>query len=181
LLNTIIAQNTGNAPDVSGAFLSLGHNLIGATDGSSGFPMSGDLVGSSDFPLDPNLGPLTNNGGPTLTMALLPGSPAIDAGDNSVALLTDQRGFPRVVGPAMDIGAYEYCYLPVLQIGPLQTGVVSILVYGLPNQSCRLLTSSALANWLPIATNQISTNGMTTFQDGCAVGQTCRFYRVMMP
>ena len=55
LLNSIIALNAGNSPDVSGAFFSLGHNLIGATNGSSGFPMSGDLVGSSAFPLDPEL------------------------------------------------------------------------------------------------------------------------------
>jgi hypothetical protein len=108
LLNTIVALNSGNPPDVSGAFLSLGHNLIGATNGSSGFPMSGDLVGSSAFPLDPELGPLTNNGGPTLTMALLPGSPAIDAGDNASAPATDQRGVVRPYGVACDIGAYEY-------------------------------------------------------------------------
>src|SRR5262249_41153556 len=63
---------------------------------------------------DPQLGPLQNNGGPTPTMSLLPGSPAIDAGVNSYALdaqgnplTTDQRGLPRIRGAAVDLGAYE--------------------------------------------------------------------------
>jgi hypothetical protein len=56
------------------------------------------------------LGPLQNNGGPTQTMALLPGSPAIDAGDNALVpagLTTDQVGAPRITNGTVDIGAYE--------------------------------------------------------------------------
>ena len=55
------------------------------------------------------LGPLAYNGGTTRTHALLAGSPAIDAGSNPLGLTTDQRGagFPRVVGGASDMGAYE--------------------------------------------------------------------------
>lgn len=58
----------------------------------------------------PHLQPLANNGGPTLTHALLQSSPAIDAGNNDSASNTDQRGsgFPRVFGPAADIGAFEW-------------------------------------------------------------------------
>jgi hypothetical protein len=58
---------------------------------------------------DPLLGPLTDNGGLTLTMALMPGSPAIDAGNNVAALADDQRGtgFLRHVGVRTDIGAFE--------------------------------------------------------------------------
>src|SRR5438045_8503037 len=55
---------------------------------------------------DPLLGPLADNGGPTRTHALLPGSPAINAGNSSGAPATDQRGAGRV-GP-VDIGAYEF-------------------------------------------------------------------------
>jgi hypothetical protein len=59
--------------------------------------------------VDPRLGPLLNNGGPTLTYALLAGSPAIDAGDNTGAPEFDQRGpgFPRIVKGIIDIGALE--------------------------------------------------------------------------
>lgn len=63
--------------------------------------------------LDPKLGPLTNNGGPTQTLALLPGSPAIDVGNNSTCAATDQRGVVRPynatgIGTAIcDMGAFE--------------------------------------------------------------------------
>jgi hypothetical protein len=69
--------------------------------------VSNSPAGGDTFP-DPKLGPLADNGGPTLTMALLPGSPAIDAGNTSLAPPTDQRGFPRPAGLAADIGAFEY-------------------------------------------------------------------------
>ena len=50
-------------------------------------------MGTSVNPIDPKLGPLENNGGPTKTHALLAGSPAIDQGDNTGVPATDQRGF----------------------------------------------------------------------------------------
>jgi CSLREA domain-containing protein len=56
------------------------------------------------------LGPLQNNGGPTPTMALLPGSPARNAGDQGTCLLRDQRGVRRTQGSSCDIGAYEVPY-----------------------------------------------------------------------
>ncbi len=109
VVNTIIADNTGS-PDVAGSLTSLGHNLIGISAGSSGW-ISSDLTGTSSSPLNPLLGPLQNNGGPTQTMALLPGSPAIDAGDNNNGGLplpaTDQRGFTRIINGTIDIGAFE--------------------------------------------------------------------------
>lgn len=104
LENTIIAGNTGGDCSIAQGvlFASNSHNLIG--DGTCSPMLSGD----------PKLGPLQNNGGPTPTMALLPGSPAIDAGDDSalgapLSLTTDQRGigFPRKAGAHVDIGAFE--------------------------------------------------------------------------
>ena len=113
--NTILAGNTGTSggPDAwtAAPVGSLGHNLIGITDGSTGWVKS-DLSGTASSPLDPRLSPLAGNGGPTRTMALLPDSPAIDAGDNGIAqgagLVTDQRGFSRVYNGSVDIGAYEF-------------------------------------------------------------------------
>ncbi len=115
LYNTLVANNqAGIAPDFAGIVNFSDHNLIGIQDGSTGFHQanSGDLVGSVTNPLDPRLGPLQNNGGPTQTMALLPGSPAINAGDNNIQLFTgsdDQRGngFARVAKGTIDIGAFE--------------------------------------------------------------------------
>ncbi|HXE55202.1 MAG TPA: choice-of-anchor Q domain-containing protein, partial [Tepidisphaeraceae bacterium] len=116
--NSIIARNqlkgaAVSAADVSGSFNSLGYNLIGETDGSTGWNAY-DLTGTASKPLDPKLSPLGNYGGPTQSMALLPGSPALNAGWNALAvdandnsLTTDQRGLPRVYGSSVDIGAYE--------------------------------------------------------------------------
>ncbi len=109
--NTIVAENTAttSGPDALGILASQGNNLIGETDDSSGWVAS-DLIGTGAQPLNPVLAPLGNYGGPTQTMALLPGSPAIDAGDNSLipsGVVTDQRGLPRIVHAIVDIGAFE--------------------------------------------------------------------------
>jgi hypothetical protein len=102
--NTVNGPGTNTSPDLAGNLGSLGHNLVGNSQGGSGFD-STDLLN-----VNPLLGPLQNNGGPTETMALLPGSPAIDAGDNTGAPDWDQRGpgYPRIVNGIIDIGAFEY-------------------------------------------------------------------------
>jgi hypothetical protein len=127
LKSTIVAANTAfnagaPAPDVSGAFTSQGFNLIGKIDGSTGFPAGTDQAGTIASPLDPMLGTLQNNGGPTQTIALQPGSPAIDKGtSNSLIgqMTTDQRGtgYPRTFddpgipnatgSDGTDIGSFE--------------------------------------------------------------------------
>ena len=68
------------------------------------------LVGAHNLTgIDPQLGPLASNGGPTKTHKPLLGSPVISVGDPSIPdpPATDQRGFPRIVGPAIDLGAVE--------------------------------------------------------------------------
>lgn len=113
LLSTLITDNDGPNFFLDGhpILRSLGHNLD--SDGTSGFVNGahGDLVGKAASPLDAKLSPLQNNGGPTLTMALLPGSPALDAAAssdaNGVPLTVDQRGFPRPHVTGCDIGAFE--------------------------------------------------------------------------
>jgi hypothetical protein len=73
---------------------------------------NGNLVGSTTTKkLDPLIGALADNKGPTKTIALLDGSPAINAGDNAASPgSTDQRGpgFDRIVGGFIDIGAFEF-------------------------------------------------------------------------
>jgi len=80
------------------------------------------------FGVDPMLGPLAFNGGPTQTHALVAGGPAIDAGSNPLALTTDQRGpgYARVIGAAADIGAYEFNPVPA----PTLQSAVSRRVHG---------------------------------------------------
>jgi predicted outer membrane repeat protein len=107
LLNTIVAGNTATlgSNDVDQLVTSRGHNLIGRTDGSSGWGSS-DLTGTDAGPLDARLGTLRDNGGPTQTMALLADSPALGAGTSMGAPATDQRGEVREGPPS--IGAVEY-------------------------------------------------------------------------
>ena len=117
VLNTIIAENFvgSHEQDVAGTFLTEGNNLLGQADdgNSSGFSPAIDLLGTSDDPLDPRLGELAFNGGPTKTHALLAGSPAIDHGNNVGAPAVDQRGLPRIKDgngdgrAVVDIGAFE--------------------------------------------------------------------------
>ena len=105
----LVAGNTApSGPDIEGAVTFGWSNLIGNGTGMTGLVngANGNLVGTQAAPIDPKLGPLANNGGPTKTMALLPGSPAINAGN--AALNTDGRGLVRTVYDTLDIGAFEY-------------------------------------------------------------------------
>ncbi|MFL6231190.1 MAG: choice-of-anchor Q domain-containing protein [Pyrinomonadaceae bacterium] len=131
--NTIIAGNTaangiGNTtgaptpgPNVDGSVTSNGHNLLGVATDATGFTGAGDQTGAN-----PSLAALADNGGTTQTMALQPGSPAIDAGVAAGASF-DQRGMARTVddpgvtntgaSDGTDIGAFEAapsCHLSCL-------------------------------------------------------------------
>jgi hypothetical protein len=174
LVNTLLATNAPGG-NCSGPITDDGHNV--SSDSSCAFTSVGSLNNT-----DPLLGPLANNGGPTLTMALLPGSPAIDAAETAVAPAIDQRGFPRPAGLAADIGAFEFgSMLPILSITRSGTNGVEILVWGNANQWCRLLTSTTLSDWQCVATNQIGPNGTVLFQDNHSAGETQRFYKVALP
>jgi hypothetical protein len=109
--NTIIALNSG--ADVNGPLSSQGYNLIGNTNNNIFGTSTGNQLNVTAAQL--NLGPLHDNGGPTLTHALGSGSFAIEKGHSSGSI-TDQRGFARPVvspltsnpiGDGSDIGAYE--------------------------------------------------------------------------
>jgi hypothetical protein len=102
--------------DCAGFLTSNGYNLIGTDKGCSGAVegVSGDRVGGSgELSIDPLLGPLADNGGPTQTHELLPSSQAIDSGDPNDCPATDQRGAMRPrdgdgnMVAVCDIGAFE--------------------------------------------------------------------------
>ncbi len=147
--NSIVARNTdnGTAPDISEypeSTLTVSHSLIGnnsgmtvllpATVGSTP-DSNGNFIGSGAAPISPHLGPLQNNGGPTKTHALLTGSPAINQGDNAMAvditqtgnpiLTTDQRGvgFARILGGTVDMGAFEAIVPPTATIAVTDTSL----------------------------------------------------------
>src|SRR6185437_12641834 len=116
LKNTLVAGNQDSAnPDVQGTFISQGHNLLGNAGVAGGFnAASGDqLGGPGQAAIDPKLGPLQNNGGPTSTMLPAADSSAVDAGDNNGAPSADQRGILRPLGGTVDIGAVEAAFLTV--------------------------------------------------------------------
>jgi hypothetical protein len=112
LTNSIIAGNKRTSglslTDVDGVFASRGYNLIGNIDGSTGW-ITSDLTGTSTALLNADLNPLGSYGGPTYTMTLAAGSPALGAGLPSLISWekNDQRGLPRVVNGKVDIGAIE--------------------------------------------------------------------------
>jgi uncharacterized repeat protein (TIGR01451 family) len=142
LNNTIVAGNfrggTGTTrDDLNGAYSSSSsNNLIGDGTGMTGITngTNGNKVGTGANPINPLLATLGNYGGPTPTHRLLPGSPAVDAGSDALAvdtigdpLATDQRGigFPRFIGPAVDIGSVEVDYSIVPTAGTPQSTAVN--------------------------------------------------------
>ncbi|MGB3654589.1 MAG: choice-of-anchor Q domain-containing protein [Rivularia sp. (in: cyanobacteria)] len=118
--NSIIAENAGNddiadnfnqfGKTVNGKNNSGGNNIIGNGEGVSGFTnqTNDDIVGIQANPINPLLDALKDNGGATQTHALLEGSPAIDAGNNDLIAQEVSNLDGRVVGDAVDIGAFEY-------------------------------------------------------------------------
>ena len=184
--NTILADTLSGATDylstnqAGGSNMDLGNNNL--IQLNSGF--GGGIVSTAD----PRLGPLQDNGGPTWTHALLNGSPALDAGDNSGLPATDQRGYPRVAdgngnGPAIvDLGAVEDG-LVLLTAAPqsfqnIALNGFELSLTGETNRNYVVTYSTDLANWQPVSTNLVPPRGVTTFFDTNAKDSTQqRFYR----
>ena len=115
---------------------SSSNNLIGVDTGLSTYisnGSNGNQIGTAAAPIDPKLLPLASNGGSTQTHLLLPNSPALNAGNTSLALdngnpiSTDQRGsgFPRVIGSSVDIGAVEVNYTITATAGTPQSAAIT--------------------------------------------------------
>ncbi|QSV62267.1 MAG: hypothetical protein HEQ26_05345 [Dolichospermum sp. DL01] len=178
LKNTIVAGNiNSNAPDLLSSFLSSAlfngnnNNLIGNLTGAKGTVGTGtDIVNPN-----PGLGPLQNNGGLTLTHALLSGSPAINAGNNSLIpadtedldgdgnrtepIPYDQRGLMRLVGGGVDIGAFEVqaAALPSLSIKDI---TVTEGNTGTTNATFTVTLSGE--TFQPVTVNYATANGTAT-------------------
>jgi hypothetical protein len=127
-LNNTIVANSISGGDIFGP-VTGSHDLIDDANTAGGLTngASGNHVGVAAM-----LGPLHSDGGPTQTIALLPHSPAINAGDNAsipLFVTTDQRGAPRIKGGTVDIGAVE-------------SGPINIVVTTLTDQDTGTLSSS---------------------------------------
>jgi hypothetical protein len=168
IANTIIAGNKRNGGSGSGAdvfgsrVLSRGHNLIGNTSGSEFLWKGTDLKNVNAL-----LAPLGNYGGPTQTIALLPGSPAIDAGADSIIGVTvpatDQRGKPRLTNRKIDIGAFQSQGFTIAAVlGSNQSASLN-LPFAAP-----LVVSVTSAHGEPVA------GGVVTFT-APQTGDTCTF------
>jgi len=143
LLNSILAYPGGTNDNVWGTISDAGYNM--SSDGSANFNS-----GSSFNFTDPLLQGLANNGGPTLTMALSPDSPAVDFGTSVGAPLTDQRGFTRPAGLGFDMGAYELSaspiQRPILMIGRVGNSVW-LSFQAQAGATYVLQNSTTLTNW----------------------------------
>ncbi len=191
LKNSIVAGNLhtgGGELDLAGIFNGNNNNLIGDLAGAQGTVGTGtDIVNPN-----PKLGPLQNNGGLTLTHALLAGSPAINAGNNAVIAADtedidrdgdkteqipfDQRGLARVSGTKVDIGAFEVqsAVLPTLSINDVTvtegnsgsknaTFTVSLSAASTTTVTVNYATAN---NTATAGSDYTATNGILTFNPG---------------
>jgi len=166
LANTILA---GNIPTNGYAtILDGGHNL--SSDASCAFTHPASLNNT-----DARLLTLADNGGDTLTIALQPDSPAIDAGDDLLVPRTDQRGIGRLFGSVSDIGAFECDTRLVLHAAAGTGATIDLKAETAPGQAFRLWVSTNLLDWSPIQTNQVDATGLLHLQTDAGLHQ--RFYR----
>ena len=157
VLNTIIGMDNSPTGSLSGAFNSLGSNLITDARGGSGFTngVNGDQV-SDNNAVNPLLAPLADNGGETETRALLAGSPAINKGNNCITNVTcpspvpsqsgfkltiDQRTSRRVSDAVIDVGAVESSAPVLTQNGVLGTYYINPRLGG-----CLMILTNAATN-----------------------------------
>ncbi|MCA9927092.1 MAG: DUF11 domain-containing protein [Anaerolineales bacterium] len=151
--NSIVAN--GTCFNSNGFLNSQGHNVDSGN--SCGFNNSGDITNTN-----PQLGLLQDNGGPTVTHALNPGSPAIDQGDNGMCPATDQRGVSRPQGSQCDIGAYEAGSTADLTLtvstAPLLIGTTQTMTYTIAvrNQGALAATSLVMTDTLPVSVTNVN-------------------------
>ncbi|AFZ22821.1 putative calcium-binding protein [Cylindrospermum stagnale PCC 7417] len=162
--NTIIAGNfdSGNeAPDIAGAVTGNGNNLIGSLTGASGSIGTGsDITFASAGITNINqvIASLADNGGATFTHAIVSGSAAINAGDNTLipsGVTTDQRGITRTIGDTVDIGAYESPFIPPVAANDTATTDENTLV------NINVLVNDTDANGDSLSVIKVNGNSVT--------------------
>jgi len=163
--NSILSSN---APSNSAGTLIDNGNSI-SSDATCAFSAPG-----SHNITDPMLTPLGAYGGPTLTMALLPGSPAVDAANPAFCPPADQRGVPRPQGAGCDIGAVEAAHLSLLNRGD---GTWSITQGAAPGFSCTLQVSTNLVDWSNLQTVIADPSGQAGFV-APDLGLGAQFFRI---
>lgn len=176
IINTILHNNSVNTAASSnayvngGTFTDLGRNL--SSDSTPAWT-SGTSLNNTDA----RLLPLANNGGPTLTMALRTGSPALNAADPGAFPATDQRGFARPSGSGPDIGAYEGPGTPTLQIVRVNSSTNALRWMADAGQTYRLEAATVLNAWSPFATNVVPVSGPTEVR--MPVTPPVRYFRLL--
>jgi predicted outer membrane repeat protein len=200
----IVAGNTaanGHGPDISSASgtVSAQYCLIGnGFDSSVNNGSSGNIVGPTNSPINPLLANLGNYGGPTQTMPPLFGSPAIDMGDNTTtnSLATDQRGYPRLSGSQVDMGAVEAQYAPA-NSPPLLKNAEWSIGGGIGGENAFLFTFTNAANvdfsalgatslaqpvtWTALGEANQTSSGQYQFTDTPPTNAPARYYRIVSP
>jgi predicted outer membrane repeat protein len=198
LNNTIVSFNSSSSgPDIAGS-VTANYCLIGDPSGATISSTTTNQIGTHATPLDPQIawlgsaygGPTMPDGTTMLTAPPLAGSPAIDAGNNSLAvdastnaLTTDQRGLPRIANGSVDIGACEY-QQPVA-IGINKQGTNVVLSWPTSAVGFRLWATNNLKPNLP-STSWTSNSILPTIVDGTnyvtnSISDERMFFRLMHP
>lgn len=183
----------GTGPDLCGSFISQGHNLVGLRTGNSGFTNNvlGDIVGTNTT-VNAKLGTLTNNSGRVWTCALQNGSPALDAGDDTIIgsplnLTNDSRGYPRKSGSHVDIGAYEnqWATAPVTFKSAITGGGVQLMITNAPGAYFTVLGAGSLttplASWTVLGVMSEISPGQFQWTDASYTNRSLRFFRLRNP
>jgi hypothetical protein len=187
------SATSGGGVALSGSH-TISNSVVAGNVASSGPNIAGSFTGTNNLTSgNPLLASPGNYGGPTLTMPPLPGSPAIDGCTNGTSFTTDQRGFPRVVGPYADIGAVEVqspaASPPVLGNITVPAGGgangLQFTFTNTPVADFTVLTAAnvplALTNWTVLGEVQQPAPGQYQFTDPQAATNSVRFYRVRSP
>jgi sugar lactone lactonase YvrE len=164
----------------------LSGNLQGNLAGSivdHGFNLSSDhsvllsATGSRND-VDPKLGDFGDHGGGVPTLALLPGSPAIDAITSGPCPDTDQRGVPRPIGAGCDIGAFEFESVPAPILSLDLSGMFRVQEVLQPASDYQIDVSTNLIDWTLFSTIRTGNLGILKFTDTTVTNVPYQFYRV---